>query len=132
MSGGDAVLSIGVACIEAPQQQDLVITKKQQMYSDREFCTHNLIILFQTAIVQPCEGYCEEHFSCERKLSVEMIADVKQTFARLRLRHCSSVRLISFDSPIGHAEFQTDNFLRLYLTVVLCRPGCGREIESRT
>ena len=27
--------------------------------------------------------------------------------------------------------FQTNDLLRLHLTVVLCRPGCGREVEGR-
>ena len=41
-----------------------------------------------------------------------------------------NVRLAKKESTVRY-ELQTDDFLRLHLTVVLCRPGCGREVESR-
>src|SRR5688572_3207052 len=37
------------------------------------------------------------------------------------------VRLTKAGATIQYG-LQTDDFLRLHLTVVLCRPGCGREV----
>ena len=89
MTGRDAVLPIRIAGVETAQQQDLILTKEQQVDSDWEFCTHA----------------------------------VDYTFP--------NVRLIAQTSTVQYDDLQTDHFLRLHLTVVLCRPGCGREVESR-
>jgi hypothetical protein len=47
VSRRDAVLSIGIAGVEAAQQQHLVFSEEEQVDRNREFCTHGLIILFQ-------------------------------------------------------------------------------------
>src|SRR5215213_6772024 len=54
MAGWDTILSICVARVEATQQQNLIFTKKQQMYGDGKLCTHGIIILLCSNVRLMC------------------------------------------------------------------------------